>query len=37
MKTQKDVTLKDELSRSVTAQYATGKNRSRRNEKAKTR
>ena len=38
MKMQKDVTLKDELSRSVAAQYATGEegqNRSRKNEEAK--
>ena len=35
MKTQKDMTLKDELSRSVSAQYATGdqwRNNSRKNE-----
>ena len=35
MKTQKDVTLKDELSSSVTANYATGeewRNNSRKNE-----
>ena len=35
MKMQKDVTLKDELSRSVAAQYATGdqwRNNSRKNE-----
>ena len=37
MKRQKDMTLKDELPRSVDAQYATGeewKNKSRKNEKA---
>ena len=37
MKRQKDVTLKDELPKSVDAQYATGeewKNRSRKNEEA---
>ena len=38
MKRQKDMTLKDELSRSVGAQYATGdqwKNSSRKNEEMK--
>ena len=37
MKRQKDMTLKDELPRSVDAQYATGeewRNKSRKNEKA---
>ena len=40
MKKQKDMTLKDELPRSVGAQYATGEeqiNSSRRNEKAKAK
>ena len=40
MKRQKDTTLKDELSRSIGAQYATGdqwRNNSRKNEDAKTK
>ena len=40
MKKQKDVTLKDELPRSVGAQYATGeqwRNSSRRNEEAESK
>ena len=39
MKRQKDITLKDELPRSVSAQYATGeeqRNSSRRNEEAES-